>query len=487
MLEPQKDALAATRTETQEKAQHEFATIFILRLGALEQATRLYDLNNSIVVKILNELVEAANSFETLTGETLSISLAGYSFFANKRLIRMDYSSYKKAEILKKLWDRVGMGELSLPSKLSVNQFKEFSSRWISAISDPANQATLYANAWGGIEARQSGGDDQIGKRIRSEVFITRTYCALIVLIRQTIDRFSRRQRIPALRIKRSLQSLTDHLSGYSGLILTIARKPELRGDLAGHLVSTTVLSMVIAEHAGVKRSDIVTLGMAALFHDLPKTGLNDSTLNSIESLETLSSDDSKRVSQHWLNQVAQFINISGFSEDTVARVVTMYESQLEFKGEQLYLDNSGEQISQLSLLSELIQWVDIFDTAAWTRPGKTAMTAHEGIRAMLAKSGGTLSPLMGLVLKTVGIYPMGSALRLMSGDYAIVIAQGAHPTKPIVRIIGDKNGRSVKGEVVDLSLVPNNGVHSSVMMSELDINPVSAFAKFKETDRSLS
>jgi HD-GYP domain-containing protein (c-di-GMP phosphodiesterase class II) len=465
--------------EQAEQRQHEIATKLLVRLSALEQASRLYELHNAVVVNLFQEMGQLAQDFIEASGEPLELTLQGYSFFVNRRLLRMDFQSYRKAEVVKRLWNRVGLGGIIFPEVTNVEGLQRFAGAWLEAIHEPAKQAAFFAQEWGGIVVRRALDDTSEGPRIKAELYITRTYCALVVLTRQTIERFQQRRTLPMLRIKRTLQVLIDHLDGYRGLLFALARKPEFRGDLAAHMVSTGLLTMVLGRRAGIDRHQLVALGMAGLFHDLPKAGLNDATLNGLERPESMAAQDVDRVGQHWMRRIRELIALSGLTEDTLARVVAMYESQLEF-GAELY----GEEEQRFAVFSRLIRLVDHFDTASWTREGKPPMTGHEAMRAVLARAGGDYSPLLRLFIQVFGIYPTGSAVRLRSGELALVIDQSdsGDLLRPVVKVIADQHGKAINGPTADLSADPEYGVHGSVAMAELGVNSVAAFAKLAET-----
>lgn len=477
MAERKLPASVSEAEDQAEQQQHEIATKLLVRLSALEQASRLYELSNAVVVKLFQEMGQLVQQFVEVSGEAMEITLQGYSFFVNRRLLRMDFQSYRKAELVKRLWNRVSLGGMLFPETISVNGLQSFASAWIEAIHDPAAQATLYTQSWGGIVVRRAMDDGGEGPRIKTELYITRTYCALVVLTRQTIERYQQHRALPILRIKRTLQVLIDHLEGYRGLLLTLARKPEYRGDLAAHLVSTGLLTMVLGRRAGIERQRLVALGMAALFHDLPKAGLNDTTLNGLEQPESMAEQDVTRVGQHWMRRIHELLALSGLTEDTLARVVAMYESQLEFGAPGLY---ASEEQASFAIVSRLIRLVDCFDTASWTREGKPPMTGHEAMRAVLARADGDYSPLLRLFIQTFGIYPTGSAVRLRSGELALVVDQSdsGDLLRPVVKVIADRKGKAIDGPTADLSSDPEYGVHGSVLISELAINPVAAFAK---------
>ncbi|MBW2731191.1 MAG: HD domain-containing protein [Deltaproteobacteria bacterium] len=447
----------------------------IVKLNALEQAARIYDMGNDVVRAALEEILSGACTFAEATSEPLELSLFGYSFFANRRLLRMDYATYGKAEQLKCAWDRVGMDGLVLPPTTTLDELREFVRHWVVALSEPEQAPGFLAHDHGGINVRRSRVGRDLGGKLKLEEYLVRAYCALLALVRQMVTAFGQGSMSPTLRIKRLVQVLVDHLEGYRGLLLALVLKPELRGDLASHLLSTAVFALLLGRGLGFERNQLVGLGVAALMHDLPKAGLGNATLNSMEQPAELSSDARSRLALHWVSRLQKLLLAAPVSKDLLARAVVLYESQLEFSAADLY----GEKQRSLSLYSRIIRLADRLDTLTLHRQGRGTHPHHHALAAMSQQTKSNTLPQGADLVAVVGIFPEGSVVRLNNGEIAVVLEQSpsGEMAGPIVMIVLGRNGEvDVNGPQVDLSLQTDNGIASVLPLEGLGFNALRCF-----------
>ncbi len=223
---------------------------------------------------------------------------------------------------------------------------------------------------------------------------------------------------------------------------------------MATHLVNTTLLSLKIGHQLGLRRSELMTLATGAIFHDLPKIGLKEATLNSLEHPERAGPKDRAKVAKHWLKTLNKVFMSTALSEDAMARLVVMLESQLEFSMLSLYSAAKREKgQAALSLLGRIISVCDDFDTLTWERSGKKPLAPHPAMMKLL--EGGTKRhglPMLKIFMETFGIYPTGSLVHLDSGEVAMVLDQNrSAPARPFVRVVLDANDEAVRGPALDL------------------------------------
>jgi hypothetical protein len=217
---------------------------------------------------------------------------------------------------------------------------------------------------------------------------------------------------------------------------------------------------------------------MAALFHDLPKAGLKDSTLNSLEHPQTIPVEERPRVELHWLSTMERMVSLGGLSDEMLARLVVLYESQLEFSRDDLYraiAASEGEGgLPPRSLFSQIITLCNLFDTLTWARQGKETVTSHRAMVALLGQAGAQFDPaLAALLVQTVGVYPTGTAVLLGSGEIAVVTGQGDDPERPGVRVVVAPRGEVADGPDLDLVQHPDSRVLWPVKAGPLQINAV--------------
>jgi HD-GYP domain-containing protein (c-di-GMP phosphodiesterase class II) len=458
--------------------QQKLAVALIMNICALEQAGRLYELNNEAVQKVIKDLEVTNTKFGQATGDGMILTAVGFSFFINRRLIRLDFNQYKKAQHLKSIWDSFGIGEMTFDQGISLAGLQEFAAKLFHAMGDPNVVPSLFTKSHGGVSIRAVEGDDMPGEKREPDEYAIRVYCALVALVRQMLAQVQAEQRPPMLRIKRTLQVLVDLTDGYENLLQSLTRAPAFSRELSTHLVNTAVLTLLLGQRLNLGRPELMSLAMAALFHDLPKAGLKDGTLNSLEHPQTIPAEERPRVELHWLSTMERMVSLGGLSDEMLARLVVLYESQLEFSRDDLYrslVTSEGERaLPPRALFSQIITLCNLFDTLTWARQGKETVTSHRAMVALLGQAGAQFDPaLTALLVQTVGLYPTGTAVLLSSGEIAVVTGQGNAPERPAVRVVVAPDGAVADGPDLDLVQNPDKNVLWPVKAGALKINTV--------------
>lgn len=95
-------------------------------------------------------------------------------------------------------------------------------------------------------------------------------------------------------------------------------------------------------------------------------------------------------------------------------------------------------------------------------------MIPHDAVRQLflVGERGQYPKPLVEAVIRSIGVYPVGSLVRLNTGEQAVVV--GVNPEqrlKPQVKITGGPHGESyLNPEQVDLSLPSQDKVSRTVL-----------------------
>jgi HD-GYP domain-containing protein (c-di-GMP phosphodiesterase class II) len=89
--------------------------------------------------------------------------------------------------------------------------------------------------------------------------------------------------------------------------------------------------------------------------------------------------------------------------------------------------------------LSQLLRYADIYAAQLSARATRAPQLAKQAARALFERD--HASPLVTAVIKSFGLYPPGSYVRLASGETAIVTRRGASATTPVVVALTDTRG----------------------------------------------
>jgi len=113
-----------------------------------------------------------------------------------------------------------------------------------------------------------------------------------------------------------------------------------------------------------------------------------------------------------------------------------------------------------VSPLAQIVGLVDTYDGMVSFRNGRPPLLPHDAIRQLfvLGEKGRFDKALIEVAIKALGVYPIGSLIKLNTGESAVVVGLNhEHRLKPRIRIITDQKGQACI-EPIDVDLSTQNG-----------------------------
>jgi HD-GYP domain-containing protein (c-di-GMP phosphodiesterase class II) len=216
------------------------------------------------------------------------------------------------------------------------------------------------------------------------------------------------------------------------------------------HSVNVAMLSMCIGRRINLSRRNLVSLGICALFHDLGKIEIPSVVLHKKDKL-----DDSElqMIEEHSLNSARLLLKLKA-SPDSKARIlVPMFEHHLKY-------DLSGyphaDWKKPLTLFGKIISIADKYDTLTSSRSyRKSLLSPDRALGYMFDRTGKDFDPtLIKVFINIMGVYPVGTLLRLDTGELALVVSSPSREfsKRPLVCVLEKENeGSYKKREIINL------------------------------------
>jgi len=254
---------------------------------------------------------------------------------------------------------------------------------------------------------------------------------------------------------------LNQVLTSRSDLLLhsTFLKVKQFDRSLGAHALDAAILSLVVAVESGVDPALHECLGMGALLHDVGYVRL---PRNLVRRRDECNDVERRLLEQHTQLGVTILREQSGFPEEVLRIVMEHHER----------CDGSGypRQVKEMEIapLAQIVGIVDLYDKMVSRRGGRPAMIPHDAVRQLflVGERGQYPKPLVEAVIRSIGVYPVGSLVRLNTGEQAVVV--GVNPEqrlKPQVKITGGPHGESYPNpEQVDLSLPAQGRATRSVL-----------------------
>jgi HD-GYP domain-containing protein (c-di-GMP phosphodiesterase class II) len=211
------------------------------------------------------------------------------------------------------------------------------------------------------------------------------------------------------------VQEISDSLLRDPSAFISLSRLKSRDDYTYMHSVAVCGLMVALSRHLGFTPSQVRQAGLAGMLHDVGKALTPLAILNKPDKL----SDEEWTVMRghpvlgHALLQ-------EGGAVDAMAQDVCLHHHEkADGSG---YPD--GLSADRISIFAKMGAVCDVYDAVTSERPYKAGWDPAEALRHM-AQWQGHFDPLVfQAFVKTVGIYPVGSLVRMQSGHLAVVTSQ---------------------------------------------------------------
>lgn len=223
------------------------------------------------------------------------------------------------------------------------------------------------------------------------------------------------------------VSDISDSLARNGSALVGLARLKHKDEYTYMHSVAVCALMVSLARQLELDESTVLDAGLSGLLHDIGKMAMPASVLNKAGSL----TDEEFAVMRSHPERGHGLLVAAGSIPDSVLDVCLHHHEKFDGTGYPHRL--KGEEISLFARMGAVC---DVYDAITSNRPYKKAWNPAESIARMAQWNGHFDTRVFHAFVRSVGIYPLGSLVRLESGRLAVVIDQ--HPeklTEPLVRV----------------------------------------------------
>ena len=277
--------------------------------------------------------------------------------------------------------------------------------------------------------------------------------------------------------------SLVDSLHTSDQLVVEALSSPP-GSPLVTNLINVGILATKVGIGLGYFGTELRRLALAGLLHDI---GIFAVPQELLTKTGRLSAEERRLIEQH-PRMGADVITRLGTDHAWLADVVLQAHERGRGQGYPHRL--KGREINELA---QIIGLVDIFDALVSPRPYRRRLLPHEAVRELLTTER-TAFPreIMKALVEQLSVYPLGTRVRLSSGEEGVVVRITArYPSRPVLRVMDAENAStSEPPHLIDLSLLPHVSVVDTVeppALERVSFEPVHAAAKVPVTSTNVS
>jgi putative nucleotidyltransferase with HDIG domain len=237
------------------------------------------------------------------------------------------------------------------------------------------------------------------------------------------------------------LNYMEDYLGRRQELIdLVSIKKKDLNTFL--HMLNVSIISMFISSKLGYSKEDVLSLGIAGLFHDIGKLAISRRILKKSTKLDEGEFYKMKHHTTRGAEILAKYTEAMGMLPTVVA-----YEHHLRYdmKG---YPQLAHPQKPHTA--SMIISMCDVYDALAQRRSYKKDFPPKKIYNIMMEGKGASFEPeLLDSFFRALGVWPIGTIVSLSNRRIAVVRKTNDEDVfNPVIEVIHPAKRR----EVIDLS-----------------------------------
>lgn len=232
--------------------------------------------------------------------------------------------------------------------------------------------------------------------------------------------------------------------------LISVARLKTADEYTYMHCVAVCTLMMALARQLGLDERETREAGLAGMMHDIGKARMPLEILNKPGRL----TDEEFAVMRQHSEEGHRMLLETGSSGEIALDVCLHHHEKMDGTGYPHTLP--GERISLHARMGAVC---DVYDAVTSNRPYKQSWDPTEALRRMATWAGHFDEHIFHAFVKSVGIYPVGSFVRLESGLMGVVVEQGeASLLQPRVKTFFSARSRAyVLPKIIDLALARGN------------------------------
>jgi HD-GYP domain-containing protein (c-di-GMP phosphodiesterase class II) len=430
----------------------------VTHLFSASKTIRLYDMSNRAAQRALGQLEEAVRELLDVEG-TASLRVSGDLLLINEFRLAVDAQHFGPFEFVVEELKKRQVGGVEFRAGIDAKELGTFLEVLIDI--DPVESAyedlqrgmetalvrLIATTKW--TEQEQELTEINREKRdVREES--NRVYFRTVALMGDILRTIEEKHILQVRKAKRLTQQMVDIIQMDESMLVGLTSIKNFDMYTFVHSVNVCILAILIGDRLRLDKADIARLGVAALFHDIGKTYVPSTILN---SSGPLNAREWELMKYHTFFGVKELSRMNSLRDAAEPMFVALQHH--------VHFNNNGYPHRpggwDLRLFSRIVTVADYFDAmTAYRTYQKEPITPDKALRFILEKSGEIFDPFISKVfIQAMGLFPIGTIVGLDTGETAVVVRQNPDPRhlhRPVVELVDVNADPSAEREVVDLT-----------------------------------
>ncbi len=305
----------------------------------------------------------------------------------------------------------------------------------------------------------KAGETIKAGKKKASEVFTDAIDAVKEMVQAVNLDKASNLRKMNTI-----VQTMVDNILDNRDALMGLTAIKMYDDYTFAHSVNTSILAVSLGTYLSLEKPQIAALGVAGLMHDMGKVNVPNEIINKPGKL---SPEEWEQVKRHPVEGALILSDVPGV---TKLAMVAAFEHH-QHTGAQGYPQIEGG--AHQHPFSQIVSLADAYEALTAARVYYSVqMPPDNAVRILLAKRGTVFNPiLVKAFVNMIGIYPIGTLLKLNTGEVGLVLHQTRDLMRPRVLLLTKFDGsEKASGKEVNL-LETAGGKYKRTVVGTVDPN----------------
>ena len=269
-------------------------------------------------------------------------------------------------------------------------------------------------------------------------------------------------------RLKTELDVLIDELILNKDTIVQLQDARTFNDYTICHSVNVCILAVLTAIRMGYNQKQLRDFAMGALLHDIGMFTIDKAVL---EKMGKLSPEETRIVQAHSENGFSTLRKIRDIS--TPAAHIS-YQHHERFDGQGYPRKLRSHEIHEYA---RIVSIADIYDALISDRPYRKGFLPHEVYEILMTLADKHIDrEILNIFLETMAVYPIGTIVKLNTGEIGVVIQVIPKLTfRPILRILYDRHGNQPENSL-EINLIEHLSIFVEKVLSDKEILELKCF-----------
>ena len=293
---------------------------------------------------------------------------------------------------------------------------------------------------------KKVGSSIKDGKKNGSEVFMD-----AVNTVKEMVYSVHYDKAINMRAVNTTVQTLVDNILNSRDALMGLTSLKMYDEYTFAHSVNVSVLAISLGTYLSLEKPQIAALGVAGMMHDIGKVSV---PLEVINKPDKLTDTEWEMVKRHPVEGALMIADVPALTK--LAMVASFEHHQ---HGDVRGYPRVDERLQQHPF-SQIISIADAYDAIIAARVYYKVPTPPEkGVMILMQKRGSAFNPaLVKAFVNMLGIFPIGTVVKLDTGEFGIVIHQTRDLVRPRIILLTKFDGSEKEDPHAEVSLLETQG-----------------------------